>query len=167
MNGRLISLAALVAAAGLLIAAPSNATQKQCSEVNFDNCVDGVTAAFASTHSLRITTDNDVNRQGGDAEGDEALTLRGTLLGQAAGDGFSGWSVWGGFDRSDFENVGAQDFESDLNNFTLGVDTFRDRHGARGSHSRLRESRSHRHGQRRRSGRRRFSRCSVRCRVDQ
>jgi hypothetical protein len=90
MDSRLISLAALVAAAGMLIASPSNATQKQCSEVNFDNCVDGVTAAFASTDSLRITTDTDVNRQGGDAEGDEALTLRGTLLGQAAGDAFSG-----------------------------------------------------------------------------
>lgn len=52
-----------------------------------------VAAPFASTDSLRITTDTDVNRRGGDAEGDEALTLHGMLLGRTVGDGFSGWSV--------------------------------------------------------------------------
>lgn len=95
-----------------------------CSKDNPAACVDGVSAAFTSGDNLRMTADGAIVRPGGGTDAEEEASLRDRLIGNAAGDDFSGFSIWGGYDRSDFEDNGAQDFDSDLNNCSLGIDTF-------------------------------------------
>ena len=78
---------------------------------------------MTSLDSLRINLD--VNPSGSDdsenVEGQISLDNR--LRSRAAGDGFSGWSVWGGYTYSDFESVTRAPYEATLHGFVIGADT--------------------------------------------
>ena len=102
-------------------------TSTECNRQNAENCLDGVGSGVASLDSLWVTA---IDPSGADsseeAEGQASLGER--LRTRAAGDGLSGWSVWGGYTYSDFESVTRAPYEATLNNFVIGADTlFTDR----------------------------------------
>ena len=94
----------------------------ECSRQNFGNCLDGVGSGVASLDSLRVTA---IDPSGADnSEGaEEQASLGNRLKTRSAGDGLSGWSVWGGYTYSDFESVTRAPYEARLNNFVIGADT--------------------------------------------
>ena len=76
----------------------------ECSRENFGNCLDGVGSGVASLDSLRVTA---IDPSGVDnSEGaEEQASFGKRLRTRSAGDGLSGWSIWGGYTYSDFESV--------------------------------------------------------------
>ncbi len=112
---------------GALVPTVMATTSTECNRQNPQNCLDGVGSGVASLDSLRVTT---IEPSGADdsetREGQASLSER--LRTRAAGDGLSGWSVWGGYTYSDFESVTRAPYEATLHNFVIGADTlFTDR----------------------------------------
>ena len=95
----------------------------ECNRQTPTNCLDGVGAGVTSLDSLRVNLDIDATGAD-DAESIEGqASLSDRLRSRAAGDGLSGWSVWGGYSYSDFESVTRAPYEATLHNFTIGTDT--------------------------------------------
>ena len=102
--------------------AMAQASVLKCSRGAPENCLDGVGSGVASLDSLRVNLEVDLSGTDDESvEGQASLDDR--LRTRAAGDGLSGWSVWGGYTYSDFESVTRAPYEATLNNFVIGADT--------------------------------------------
>ena len=123
MRSPLLWIALRAIGLGFLATSAMAQVSTECNRQTPQNCLDGVGSGVTSLDSLRINLD--VNPSGSDdsenVEGQISLDNR--LRSRAAGDGFSGWSVWGGYTYSDFESVTRAPYEATLHGFVIGADT--------------------------------------------
>jgi outer membrane autotransporter protein len=95
------SSALTVALAALSI----NHAVASCDKSNFEECLNGVGPAVTNNDSLRISANNftqTLRHQSEEANEFETASTQ-QVLGRAAGDSFTNWSIWFSYDHSNFD----------------------------------------------------------------
>ena len=108
---------------GVVFATPVSATTSNvCSRDNAAACLDGVSTSVTALDNMRLSGSSGSQSFGAnDDEG--ALSMHDRLTGQSAGADWNGWSVWGGYNRSDFESsVAVAPYDAVLNQVLFGAD---------------------------------------------
>ena len=115
---------ATVAVGLCYLTAPALASvSTECNQYNLQNCIDGVGSGMASLGSLRAILEVETSASD-DLQYDRGqASLGDRLQSQATDDGFSEWSVWGGYSNADLWSITRVPYEATLNNFVIGADT--------------------------------------------
>jgi len=103
LNIKALLISSLLLIGTQVFASPSN--EITCSAGDFNDCLNGVGPAVTNPDSLRMTA-KQISKQSNSQSDDNASTTaffgESAMSGLAAGDGYTGWSVWSSFSHNLF-----------------------------------------------------------------